>query len=226
MDTWESEVIISGLTSPSDMWLTDMDDDGLVDVVSADHTVHRGVWHKNPGIGSNEPWQLNSIFQNVRMPGDFAMVDMDKDGDLDWVGTSMTWGQVFIVEQVEPETSLVATISLPDDFDEEITRVVLLLSKDYPLKGIPKSILANIENIDKDGDGELDVDQLINASNEIVLALEDVGEIGDYHVVAALYVEGGGNFNPKSGIDYMASSGMQTVGNGKVEVVIDLVVAP
>jgi hypothetical protein len=26
-DTWEPEVIISGLTSPSDMWLTDMDGD-------------------------------------------------------------------------------------------------------------------------------------------------------------------------------------------------------
>ena len=43
------EVIISGLTSPSDMWLADMDGDGLMDVVSADHTAHRGVWHKNPG---------------------------------------------------------------------------------------------------------------------------------------------------------------------------------
>ena len=31
------------------MWLADMDDDGLMDVVSADHTAHRGVWHKNPG---------------------------------------------------------------------------------------------------------------------------------------------------------------------------------
>ena len=48
-DAWEDQVIISGLTSPSDMWLTDMDSDGLVDVVSADHTAHRGVWHKNPG---------------------------------------------------------------------------------------------------------------------------------------------------------------------------------
>ena len=226
MDSWESEVIISGLTSPSDMWLTDMDGDGLVDIVSADHTVHRGVWHKNPGIDSDELWQMNSIFQNVRMPGDFAMVDLDKDGDLDWVGVSMTWGQAFIVEQVEPESSLVATISLPADFNEEITKVVLLLSKDYPIKSIPKSILANIDNVDKDGDGQLDVDQLINASNEIILALEDVGETGEYHVVAALYVEGGGNFNPKSGVDYMASSGKQTVGEGKLEVTVDLVHAP
>jgi len=127
---------------------------------------------------------------------------------------------------VEPETSLVATISLPDDFDEEITKLVLLLSKEYPLKGIPKSTLANIDNVDKDGDGELDVDQLINASNQIILALEDVGETGEYQVVAALYVEGGGKFNPKSGVDYMASSGKQTVGKGKLDVTINLIHAP
>ena len=49
---WPQEVIVSGLTSPSDMWLADVDQDGLVDVVSADHTAHRGVWHRNPGFGS------------------------------------------------------------------------------------------------------------------------------------------------------------------------------
>lgn len=37
-----------------DFWLADMDDDGLVDVVSADHTAHRGVWHKNPGVGEGK----------------------------------------------------------------------------------------------------------------------------------------------------------------------------
>jgi len=226
-DTWEPEVIISGLTSPSDMWLTDMNGDGLVDVVSADHTAHRGVWHENPGIDSDELWHSNTIFRNIRMPGDFAMIDMDKDGDLDWVGTSMTWGQVFIVEQVEPSSSVVAHIVLPEDFDQEISKLVIILSDEYPISGIPKGILANIDNVDKDGDGQLDVEQLINpANNTIVLSLEDVGETGEYHLVAALYVEGGGRFQPKSGVDYMASSGSQTFGDGKVEVKIDLKLAP
>ena len=53
-DPWLQEVIISGLASPSDMWLADMDGDGLTDVVSADHTAHRGVWHKNPGYEVND----------------------------------------------------------------------------------------------------------------------------------------------------------------------------
>jgi hypothetical protein len=92
-DPWVPHVIISGLTYPSDMWLADMDKDGLTDVVNADHTAHRGVWHKNPGPDLNQPWLPNLIFRDIRLPGDFAMVDIDGDDDLDWVGTSMTLGQ-------------------------------------------------------------------------------------------------------------------------------------
>jgi hypothetical protein len=225
-DRWEPEVIISGLTSPSDMWLEDMDGDGLMDVVSADHTAHRGVWHRNPGTFDGELWQPNAIFRNVRMPGDFVLDDLDGDGDIDWVGTSMTWGQAFIAEQVEPATSVVATISLPDDFDAKINKLVLILSREAPMKGIPRAIPATIDNVDRDGDGELDVDQLLSPAHDLVLALEDVGETGDWHVVAVLYVDGGGRFRPKSGVDYMAHSEKVTLGEGKVEVILNLARAP
>ncbi len=225
-DPWEPEIIISGLTSPSDMWLTDMDGDGLIDVVSADHTAHRGVWHKNPGLDSSEPWQQSTIFRNVRMPGDFELQDLDQDGDLDWVGTSMTWGQAFIVEQVEPPSSLVATISLPDDFDANISKLVIILSREVPLSGIPTQIPVTINNSDNDGDGELDVDQLLSPTRDLVLPLEDVGVTGEYHVVAVLYVEGGGRFQPKSGVDYMGYSEQLTFGEGPVEAMIELDLAP
>ena len=208
------------------MWLTDMDDDGLVDVVSADHTAHRGIGHKNPEVDSDELWQSRSIILNVRMPGDFVMIDLDKDGYLNWVGTSMTWGQAFIVEQVEPASSVVVTISLPDDFDKEITRLFVFLAKKGPVKTILKPIVASIENIDNDGEGKLDVDQLLIPSKDLVLALEDVGVTGEYHVLAVLYVEGGGRFQPDSGVDYMATSEKLTLGVGTVEVKLDLEPAP
>jgi hypothetical protein len=145
---------------------------------------------------------------------------------MDWVGTSMTWGQAFIVEQVEPPSSLVATIRLPDDFDAEINKLVLILSREVPLKGIPKAIPVTIDNVDRDGDGELDVAQLLSPSRDLVMAVEDVGETGEYHVVAVLYVEGGGRFQPESGVDYMASSEKVNFGEGKVEVTLDLTLAP
>jgi hypothetical protein len=225
-DPWQSEVIISGLTSPSDMWLTDMDGDGLMDVVSADHTAHRGVWHKNPGPGSSEPWWPYSIFRGIRMPGDFAMTDLDQDGDLDWVGTSMTRGQAFIVEQVHPASSLVVTMSLPDGFEAEITRLLVTLAREVPVTGIPVAILANIENVDNDGDGELDVDQILSPLHDLILPMDDVGIVGDYYVVVALYVEGGGMFQPVPGMDYMASSDKVTLGQGQVSVALELEVVP
>lgn len=224
--TWPQEVIISGLTSPSDMWLADVDQDGLVDVVSADHTAHRGVWHKNPGIGANTPWQGNLIFRNIRLPGDFAMNDIDDDGDLDWLGISMTRGQAYTVEQVVPHTSLVARVSLPDSFDSNITKLMITLATELPVTGVPAAILATIDNVDADGDGLLDVDQILGAGQDFTFTMEDVGVSSSYHVIATLYVEGGGEFQPVAGVDYMASSEKVALGAGQVSVDLELTPVP
>jgi hypothetical protein len=225
-DPWVPEIIISGLTSPSDMWLADMDSDGLMDIVSADHTAHRGVWHKNPGPGASELWQPNLIFRNIRLPGDFAMVDVDTDGDLDWIGTSLTLGKGFIVEQVQPDSSLVATISLPDGFTGQITRILVTLASEIPVTGPPMAVLAQIDNSDNDGDSIGDVDQVLSPSKDLILGLEEVGVVGDYHVVATLYMEGGGQFQPVPGVDYMAASSKLTLGQGQVSVALELQLIP
>jgi len=224
--TWAPEIIIDGLTSPSDFWLDDIDDDGLIDVVSADHTAHRGVWHKNPGAESDELWKLYSIYRDIRLPGDFEMIDHDQDGDLDWMGVSLTLGQGFVVEQVEPPASLVTTISLPDGFDATITKLVVVLAEEIPLETVPAAILATVDNVDNDEDGELDVDAILNGSEDLVLAFDDVGVAGDYHVVVGLYVEGGGDFQPVPGVDYQAESEQLTFGEGKVETTLDLTLVP
>ena len=58
------------------------------------------------------------------------------------------------------------------------------------LLGTP--VLATIENDDKDGDGVGDVDQALSSSRDLWLAIDDVGVTGNYHVVAVLYMDGGG----------------------------------
>ena len=224
--TWPQEVIISGLTSPSDMWLADIDQDGLMDVISADHTAHRGVWHKNPGVGADTLWQGNLIFRNIRLPGDFAMNDIDDDGDLDWLGISMTRGQAYTVEQVVPHTSLVAKVSLPDSFEANITKLMFTLATELPVTGSPAAILATIDNVDADGDGLLDVDQILGAERDFVFTMENVGVSSSYHVLAILYVEGGGQFQPVPGVDYMASSEKMPLGAGQVKVNLDLTLVP
>jgi hypothetical protein len=44
-----------------------------------------------------------------------------------------------------------------------------------------------------------------------------VDEVGDYHVFVALFVEGGGNFQPEPGIDYQIITAPHTFGAGPVE---------
>jgi hypothetical protein len=219
---WQPEIIVSGLTSPSDMWLTDMDQDGLMDVVSADHTAHRGLWHRNPGLENSGLWQPNLIFRNIRLPGDFALQDLDGDGDDDWVGTSMTLGKAFVVEQVHPPESLITKISLPDDYAGTPTRLLVTLSASLPVAGPPAAVLVEISNGDSDGDGIGDVERILNTSRDLTLAIEDVGLSGNYHVVVALYMEGGGIFQPVPGVDYMAASDNIPLGQGQAKVDLEL----
>jgi hypothetical protein len=208
------------------MWLADMDKDGLMDVVSADHTAHRGFWHKNPGLGQAQLWKPNLIFRNIRLPGDFAMLDFDNDGDEDWIGTTLTFGKAFIVEQVQPPESLVTTISLPDDFSGTPTKLLVTLASNLPVVGPPAAVLAEISNADSDGDGVGDVERILDPSKDLILAFEDVGVSGSYHVVVALYMEGGGAFQPVPGVDYMAASGSIELGQGQAEVSLELGLVP
>lgn len=225
-DPWVPHVIIDDLASPSDMWLADLDEDGLMDVVSADHTAHRGVWHRNPGLGFRGEWIPNLIYPNVLLPGDFAMLDVDGDGDLDWVGTSVTLGQAFIVEQVRPDTSVVATISVPDDLQGAKSSLVLALASSLPMTGPPAATLATIQNGDSDGDGVGDLDAILGPGRDLVLAIGDVGLVGEYHMVAMLYMEGGGQYQPVPGIDYMTNSAKLPFGQGQVEVDLELELVP
>ncbi len=225
-DPWTPEIIINDLTSPSDMWLADMDNDGLMDVCSADHTAHRGFWHKNPGLGEQAPWKPNLIFRNIPLPGDFAMLDMDNDGDKDWVGTSMTLGKAFIVEQVHPPESLVVNISLPEGFGGNTSKLLVTLAGSLPVMGPPAAVLVDISNVDIDEDGIGDVDNILSASKDLTLAIPDAGLAGEYHVVVVLYMEGGGIFQPLPGVDYMGASQKVTLGQGQVSVDLQLQLAP
>jgi hypothetical protein len=156
------------------------------------------------------------------------MTDFDDDGDLDWMGVSMTLGQAFIVEQVEPDTGLVLTVSLPDGFSDPITKLNVMLAYSVPLTGFPAALLANIPNVDADGDGEMDVDQILTTDHDLTLAIDLLDTepapvtAGSYHVVVGVYVEGGGEFQPVDGVDYIAYSDELALGYGKQEVTLEV----
>ena len=64
----------------------------------------------------------------------------------------------------------------------------------------------------------LDVDQILGVDRDFIFAMEDVGVSSSYHVIATLYVEGGGQFQPAAGVDYMAASEKVALGAGQVRV--------
>jgi hypothetical protein len=86
--------------------------------------------------------------------------------------------------------------------------------------------MATINDSDRGSDGELDADQVIGPTHDPLLSFEDVDNASDLHVVAALDVDGGGNFNPESGGDYIAYREKVIFGKGVVDVDLDLTLAP
>ena len=148
--------------------------------------------------------------------------DVNGDGALDFVGTSLTLGQGFIVEQVKPLSSLVVTVSLPDSFVGTISVFMLALVKNFPPTGPPDAVLASVQNDDKDGDGMGDVDAILSPSHDLILSFKDAKVSGDFYIMAAVYVEGGGLFQPLAGMDYVATSPPYTFGEGQVVARLDL----
>ena len=117
-----------------------------------------------------------------------------------------------------------ATVSLPESFDGTITKLMFTLATELPVTGVPAAILATIDNVDADGDSLPDVDQILGPGQDFIFTMEDVGVGGSFHVIATLYVEGGGQFQPVAGVDYMAASEAVALGAGQVRV--ELALAP
>lgn len=70
----------------------DIDDDNLIDIVmSWDNPGAEIVWFKNPGISTQNPWQMHIIDPNGH-PARFETVDVDLDGDPDVIGIASKVG--------------------------------------------------------------------------------------------------------------------------------------
>ena len=103
------------------------------------------------------------------------------------------------------EGQVCATLTVPESFDGTPREVFVGLYSSLPPAGPPEVFVGNVAS------------PAIAAGMPMTMALDDGGASGDYHVFIALYVEGGGMFNPEPGIDYMATTAPVTFGAGPVE---------
>ncbi len=103
-DAWPEHLIAEQMNIPGDMYYEDINGDGLKDIAMAEVMGNRSLWFQNPGVGDAQKahWEQHVFFTEVGLPGDFVIDDFDKDGDMDYVGVSMTIGKVIYVERLDP----------------------------------------------------------------------------------------------------------------------------
>ena len=82
---------------------------------------------------------------------------------------------------------------------------MLTLAEDVPVTGPPAALLAEIHNLDLDENGVGDIDEILNSSRDLILALDGEGILPG---------------------DYMATSIKIPLGQGKQEVLLDLGLVP
>lgn len=100
---------------------------------------------------------------------------------------------------------LCATLSVPSDFSGTPREAYFGLYASLPPAGPPDVMIGSVAAT------------TITPGAPLRIVMDDVDAVGDYHVFVALFVEGGGRFQPEPGIDYQILTAPHTFGSGAVD---------
>ncbi|MGZ3449397.1 MAG: hypothetical protein ACXVEF_07340 [Polyangiales bacterium] len=97
-----------------------------------------------------------------------------------------------------------ATLAIPATFSGETTKLVVAAFSKLPVAGPPDGgILMQVAT------------PKLTAGGTFAIEGDLAGITGNYYVLAVVYMKGGGNFSPKDGIDYDASTAKALSFDGK-----------
>ena len=113
-----------------------------------------------------------------------------------------TGAEVPEVQVCDQEYSMCGFLSLPDSFVAEPRELLITLYSNLPPQGPPDAILMRIDTPSV-GKGEF-----------YPVRVQPVLESGEYFVYVSLYVEGGGQYQPMSGVDYIGQTSTKLAFNG------------
>lgn len=100
---------------------------------------------------------------------------------------------------------LCATLVVPSDFAATPRSAYFGLYASLPPMGPPDVMIGSVPA------------EALAAGAPLRIVHDGVDEVGDYHVFVALFVEGGGTFQPEPGIDYQVITAPRTFGAGPVD---------
>ena len=83
-----------------DLFVADIDDDGDLDIISADGSGDKILYHINDGTPGNGAWTTNTVISGSDADGAMSVhvADIDSDGDLDIVAALFMTSHVVWIE--------------------------------------------------------------------------------------------------------------------------------
>ena len=136
---------------------------------------------------SIEPAETNEETQSVDEDGDNTEEDSEDDTDTD---TEDEGDDSMCLE----DYSLCGDLTIPDNYTGTARSLAVVLYSSIPPAGPPDGIIVEIENPDLTPGGTFPV--------RILPALFN----GEYYVWVNLYMEGGGEWAPVNGVDYIGAT--------------------
>ena len=113
--TWSASDIATDANGARGVYVSDMDGDGDLDIVSASKNDNTIAWYKNDGA-ADPTWSATDIATSAEGAYDVHVADMDGDGDLDIVSASANDNTIAWYESNAADVNLKTVASAGEDY--------------------------------------------------------------------------------------------------------------
>jgi hypothetical protein len=114
---WSEHIIETAFNFPYDVFATDIDGDGDIDVLSADQIADTITWWENTA-GNGTAWTTHNLDSGFNGAWSVFAADVDGDGDMDVLGTAFHGDAIAWWENGSPDTDGDGVVDTRDEDDD------------------------------------------------------------------------------------------------------------